>query len=157
MKMSFVLPKAYMLSPMLKWGQNLLNNDSLTKKDINKFNFSIKSHGLQDHDALHSLSSQLQSKLVDSSLSDQFASMKVNNKEIKLSNEEMEVNNEEIVNMNNDEHGFQWSDFDSDDENIMKLNTEDVSEHLNYVSAGTRLKKSQIHRMNVRRSGRMRT
>ena len=147
-----------MLSPMLKWGQNLLNNDSLTR-DINKFNFSIKSHGLQDNDALVEMS-QLQSKLVDGSLSDQFASMKVNNKEIKssnedlkLNNEEIEVNNEEVsVSMNNDEHSFQWSDFDSDDENIMKLNTEDVSEHLNLVSAGTRLKIAN-QRMNVRRSG----
>jgi len=135
--MSFVLPKVHMLQPMLSWGEQLLENTALSNDELNNFKTSVAAHGLVDDADLNEITSALQSKVVNSSLSDTLDSLTVNeNKQ--------------------NENG--WSDYDSDDTSLKNLNASDISEHLETVSSHsrTRLRKSQTHRLNVRRTGRMR-
>ena len=134
--MSFVLPKSYMLHPMMVWGENLLANPSTNSTDVKNFSASMHAHGLNDDDDLKQLLSKLQSKEVESSLSDTMNSLAVNEHE----------DNE-------------WSEYDSYDTNMEHLNSSDISEHLETISSRnrTRVRQSQTHRLNVRRSGRMRT
>ena len=138
--MSFVLPKVHMLQPMLSWGEQLLENPSLSNDELKNFKESVVAHGLVDDAELSEMSSALQSKVVNSSLSDTLDSLIVNE------------NNENEQNENG------WSDYDSDDTSMKNLNASDISEHLETVSSHsrTRLRKSQTHRLNVRRTGRMR-
>lgn len=133
--MTFVLPKTYMIDPMLNWGNKLLQKDTVGLSEINNFNHSLQSHGLTDDSNLRALVSQLHSKMVDGSLSSSVSSMGIR----KSRAEELD-----------------WSDYDSDGEKMTDLNSSDVSSHLQHISSTNRLKKAKSNGMNVRRSGRMR-
>lgn len=133
--MSFVLPKPYMLAPMFAWGNELLNENSLTPEAVSNYENSIHAHGLGDAEQLSNIVSQMHSKVAEGTLAKAVDGLNVD-----------ETNASDMA----------WSDYDSDTNNMESLKADDVSDHLQHIDPAPRLKRANASKMNVRRSGRMR-
>lgn len=136
--MSFVLPKPYMLTPLINWGNELLRKDSLTARELDNYQKSALSHGLGSEDVVESMLSKLNTKVVDSSLSDSLAALGVASEKVA-----------------SEQEAIDWSEYDKDN-SLADLKSSDVSEHLEHVDTTIKQKIARKNVVNTRRSGRMR-
>tara|TARA_Y100000817_G_C16843440_1_gene539038 strand:- start:210 stop:614 length:405 start_codon:yes stop_codon:yes gene_type:complete len=133
--MSFVVPKVYMIEPMLAWARELADSDSMSSNDLASFKDSVVSHGLSNDDDVQRMLSLLYDKAVDNDLTNTVSQLAVDETE--------ECDN--------------WSD---EDAITNELETADVQEHLQHVTENVKDTKmasvAKVAMRNTRRSGRMR-